>query len=303
MKSVLQSLLIVSLILVFVVLLSLLYLKIQDSSTQFHPLESPFFSASEKPLHSKFKIFRVASPPIDPKDLFNEPQTRQAFDPVETLDPQTIVWVDVQFTKDHIVVAKRIKEFRMPRLQNEPPGPPVVWTRYLDLAKIQQIAPQTLTLQNLFDRFPQRRWILNIVDYSPDADLAITKEVNDGKAGDRVVITSEQDRSLADIRKIQPMWLYGSSRAQITQLLFMNTLHLDALANIRADLYITALKFGERSLVDADVVSVIHRRGLRIFVGPVESEAELESLKSIGPDGLISSRPDFLKNWTSGNSQ
>ncbi len=49
------------------------------------------------------------------------------------------------------------------------------------------------------------------------------------------------------------------------------------------------------TVVDAEVVSWFHARGMAVHVWTVDEEAEMRSLLAMGVDGIMSDRPDVLK--------
>ncbi len=221
------------------------------------------------------------------------------------IHPNIVIWIDVQATSDAEVVL-----FGDKTLPTANDVKHVGLSSYEELSQINIGADFTLPsgvkpyqnqpiripkLTDALKHAPGHRFILNVVEYRPGFDVALAKAINDAKAGDRVLIQSDLDGVLKDMRTLQAMWLYGTSRAQGTQLKLLLTLGLGGLAPIKGDTYISVAREERGEIVSEDIVGEIHRRGLRAFVGPVDTKAKLEDMRAMGVDGIVTREP--AKIW------
>jgi glycerophosphoryl diester phosphodiesterase len=114
------------------------------------------------------------------------------------------------------------------------------------------------------------------------------------KAEDRIIFHSEQDGPLSDLRKLQPMWLYGTSRAQVVQTLFLSTIGLEGNAPLKGDVLITRYRADESNqgaaLFTEKLFAEAKRRSMKVLVGPV-SKSEADELIQLGVDGIITNQP------------
>jgi glycerophosphoryl diester phosphodiesterase len=217
--------------------------------------------------------------------------TLPAFEAAAQVDPRVILWADVQMTADRSLVVlypKTLEELGGARTL-------VGFAHDEEINKLKVPVPR---LEELLGNFPRHRFILNMREYRPGAESRLVEIVEAQKAGDRVLIQSEQDGLLRDLRDLRPLWLYGTSQAQVTQLLMLVSLRLEPIAPLKADVYITPAARDGASLVNEAVVAEIHRRERKIFAGPTTDADTINKLRTLGVDGLITPDPknhlDFL---------
>jgi glycerophosphoryl diester phosphodiesterase len=228
-----------------------------------------------------------------------------AFDFAASLDPNLILWADVRPTRDGVLVLMREQE-----LASTTNGKGWVgYTDYKDLENLDAAynwkdssgafayrgqGAKIPTLKELLARYPERRFILNFRDYKPGLDTKIADAIDEAKAGNRVLIQSEQNGLLKDLREKKPEWLFGTSYAQITQLMLLLPLGLEAYAPIKGDVFVSEIARSGRTLVSDDVIQEMHRRHIKVIVGPVNNTDEALKLRDQGVDGLITDAPTQL---------
>ncbi len=163
---------------------------------------------------------------------------------------------------------------------------------------------QGLTLSEVLTRFPDHRLVLNFSGNHEGMFEEIMKTVDDAKAGDRVLIQSPEDGLLRDLRDKKPLWLYGTSDAQIVRLKMLSALGLAATATLRGDVMILGQTGAGRlqpKVAPMDYVDTIqeaHRRRMKIFIPENEKEKAVQ-LRNLGADGVITSKPfDLLDQET-----
>ncbi len=261
-----------------------MFLRQKGHSEPNSPVRSAFFDRFKG---EKFALiaFRGASASLVPNSI-------EAFATAARLSPKIILWADIVMTgDDHIIVSsnKTLHREGVPTL--------VSFFKYSELPKLRNSEPIP-KLQELLSKFPDHRFVLNVRDYRPGLDGKLASILDETKAGGRVLIQSEVDGILRDLRTLRPELIFGTSQAQITQLLMLVPFALESLAPLKGDVYVSEATRGESNLVNARIVREIHRRGRKIFVGPVDDLKTVSELREMGVDGLITTKPeayvDFL---------
>lgn len=214
---------------------------------------------------------------------------------VEKLPTTTIVWVDVQVTRDKNVVVSSKHDFANPNFneneKNKTPetGLKSLTARYLNWFDLQKANPD-VRLFNDFLSNKDRRFVINVVDYAPGADVVLSDFVTNLKLDERIILQSELDGMLSDLRKLKPMWLYGTSRAQIVQTLWLAGLGLQELSPLKGDVLISPLYTQDTNqktlLITPDLVNEAHRRSMKVLIGPA-SQDEVSEIKKLNVDGVV----------------
>jgi hypothetical protein len=241
------------------------------------------------PLESQF--FKDQSDFIIVQDV-----TSRSFEEISVLPNSQILWVDVQVTRDQKVVITKAREIRNPNFNPQSPdrSPDIklekLPVRYLNWSDLEKASEKTILLEKLLQSLPSHRWIVNVVDYTPNGDKVFSDLISSTQADEKIIFQSEQNGPLTDLRKLEPMWLYGTSRAQIVQTIWLATIGLQKLAPLKGDVLITPLHAGAEnqhaSLVNEDVIAEARRRSMKVLIGPVSSE-HLENVKKFNVDGAI----------------
>ena len=140
-------------------------------------------------------------------------------------------------------------------------------------------------LQDLLAQFPNQRFVVHVVDYRPGLDKRLAEVIESGHAADRVLLHSENDGILRDLREQHPVWLFGTSQTQLTQLL---SLKLGPVAPLRGDVMIAPPFWNRTPFLTEAMCAEAHRRHLKVFAGPLLTEADSEASQSLPIDGFIS---------------
>ena len=207
----------------------------------------------------------VAHPGLDPKKEPGLP----TFEEASKLPDHVVIWADIHLDPSHQLVAS-------------------------------QGDGTTVGLKELLASQPSRRWILNFNGNRPGMPDAIVASIDESKAGDRILVQSPEDGLLKELRERRPRWIFGTSRQQTTIMTMLSSIGLEAAAPVRGDVYVAEWE-KRRGKIDLSkrVVDEIHRRRLRVIVGPVDEKAEADAFIAKGVDGVLVSRPElFLERAT-----
>lgn len=253
-----------------------LYLRNKGLSDPISPVRHTFFSRGER-------VYLIADPALN-----SDPIALPALEQAAKIHPMMILWIDVQLTNDDQLVVLKLRDLVVPEKGSRLVG-------LSDFSELQQIVGQpVLKLVDVLKAFPTNRFVLNIRDYRPGLDGKLAQTIDELQAGDRVLIQSDQDGILRDLRALRPTWLFGTSQAQITQLLMLLPFGLESVAPMKGDVYVSTSSRGRPNPLTKAVGLEMRRRGRVIFVGPVENIVEARQLRALGADGFISANPESL---------
>jgi len=182
------------------------------------------------------------------------------------LSSSVILWIDVRFrSEDRTLVVAREKN----AIANAP------------------------KLTEVFERFPHHRLILNVQGHQPDLIPSFIAVIEDAQASDRLLIQSPEKGFLTEMRQERPLWLYGTSLAQVTQLIMLSSLGLQPLAPLRGDVLVVENEEAFWRLNDRAISEAL-RRGMKVFAGPLKKKEQALELHQRGVTGILISDPELM---------
>jgi glycerophosphoryl diester phosphodiesterase len=211
---------------------------------------------------------------------------------------------DVRVTSDGVLVAfhdptlDRVTD-RTGRIENLP------W-REVGAALIGGRQP-VVRLDDLLGAWPDVRFNLDIKAAGALAPLVRT--VRRLKVEDRICVASFSDARIAAARRILGPSVCTSLGPRGVAALRLSSYSPRAagLVRIEAGCAQVPLHLGGRPLVDERFLAAAHSRGLQVHVWTVDAEQEANELLDLGVDGLMTDRPEMLRDvlkargeWTGG---
>ena len=152
------------------------------------------------------------------------------------------------------------------------------------------------TLAEFLSRYPKRRLILNFCDNRPGLQEKIIDVVDRFHAGDRVLIQSDQEGLLKDLREKKPEWLFGSSLIRSTQLRMLASVGLASVAPLKGDVYVTEVQVSGNNMLTEPMLKELLRRKLVVFAGPVNDQPQARKLIQSGVSGLMTEVREILQS-------
>lgn len=143
--------------------------------------------------------------------------------------------------------------------------------------------------------------VLNLISRRPGLSNKILEIWGPGKmfSIDAVLMQSEIDGTLKELREAQPRGLYGSSQATLIQMEVLSNLGLDGLMDLKADALVSAIEELERGVYHPRVreatLKEAHRRGLKRYAGPTRTKEAAQELLTLGYDGVLVERREILE--------
>ncbi len=236
-----------------------------------------------------------ADPMISVRIFSSESEAREAIN----LSPKVILFLDVRMSKDErlFVQGKGLLE---PLLQFEKMGA----ERYqgdrpyfYSFETLKIYFPELVEVRTFLQSFPQQKFILNIQDNAQNIHMAVVNLLKETNSSSRVLIQSDIDVVIRSIREEQPTWFYGSSRPEITRILSLQSLGLEMVPAIRADVWLSPLRFKKRPIFNETLAREVHRRFKKVFLGPLGSLEDIFDAQRYIPDGLIFSDLQIFKEF------
>jgi hypothetical protein len=261
-KSALQSLLAVMVLVCGLGFFAWVYLR-HDADLQDHkvPLDHAFLHAA----HKDIVAYHVAPPPNQ------RPYSPAHLELLKALPPEVVIWVDIRERMDGTLIASDNATNTSHQTDDAP------------------------TLDQALEALGSHRLILNFHDNRPTSLQKISAAVEKAHAADRILVQSPEDGILKDLREAKPLWLFGTSLAQVTRLIMMSSIGLTGLSPLRGDVLVVESQAKEHLLerLSDSVISEIQRRKMKIYAGPASAE-ESQSLWKRGVDGVLTSQPEAL---------
>ncbi|MEO7127183.1 MAG: glycerophosphodiester phosphodiesterase [Nakamurella sp.] len=149
------------------------------------------------------------------------------------------------------------------------------------------------TLDEVLDACPEA--YLNIDPKSDRAVQPLLELLERRRAWDRVCIGSFSDRRLTTIRRASPPELATSLGPRAAAKLFVGGRiggHRGTISAVAAQL---PVRMRGVSVVTSRLVRAAHRSGLEVHAWTVDDQATMERLLEIGVDGIMTDRPEVLR--------
>jgi glycerophosphoryl diester phosphodiesterase len=148
-------------------------------------------------------------------------------------------------------------------------------------------------LEELLDRHPRARLIIELKDNSVELARAAVAVVRRARAMDRVCLGSFWLRALRAVRAIDPLLATSAAREEVRWALYRSWLRWPV-TRVAYRGYQVCEVVGTTRVVSPRFVEVSHRAGLPVQVWTVNAEEDAHRLLSWGVDALITDRPDLM---------
>lgn len=200
-----------------------------------------------------------------------------------------ILFLDLRLSADQILFIQAPQIFEQ-SLQQKKFKPEDYKGRYVSdytYDFLKKEFPGIFPLEEVFQKYPEQKMILNLIDNSTDIHKVCVNLLKKYQLGKKIVIHSPIEVVLKSIKELEPLWTFGTSQAEITRVLSLNSIQLLPAASMRSDVYITPLRIMNRSVFNTDLNQELLRRKKKIMFGPLQSFAEYEEAKKFTVDGYI----------------
>ncbi|MGH3803901.1 MAG: glycerophosphodiester phosphodiesterase family protein [Pseudonocardiaceae bacterium] len=149
-------------------------------------------------------------------------------------------------------------------------------------------------LADLLEELPEA--LLNVDVKADTAVAGVLELLRCTDQWHRVCVASFSEARLQRLRRTAgPRLLTSMGPTSAAALWLRSALPFLAAPPIRGEFAQLPVRLGGITVVDRTLVRYAHRRGLEVHVWTVDLAAEMEALLDLGVDGLITDRPDLLR--------
>lgn len=228
------------------------------------------------------------------------------------LKPDAVIWADVRISSDKvpfILPASRDREFIDMKLAEQKANPTAKIMTGGKLSEypweqINEFYKTTPALKEYYEQFPETRFVLNIIDNVHDVHSTVVSAIDDLKPNPRTLIQSDALIIMTSIKELKPEWVYGTSQPDIMRLLSFDSLWILPSTQFKGDVFIAPFKLMKRPAFNDEIITEMRRRNKRIFLGPIENEAQLAEASRYKAEGLITTNlPELLRLLNQGPAQ
>jgi glycerophosphoryl diester phosphodiesterase len=150
------------------------------------------------------------------------------------------------------------------------------------------------TIEELLESFPQTRF--NIDVKTAEVIEPTVRAIEDAGAQDRVLLASFSHARLTRVRRLLPGVETSASPREITALRMRPRLWRSLVtAGGATCLQVPEWRYGIRIVTPA-FIAAAHRNGMQVHVWTVDEPGDMHRLLDAGVDGLITDRPDVLRD-------
>ena len=221
------------------------------------------------------------------------------------LKPNAVIWADVRMSKGKVPFilppSRDIEFLHMKEEQQKanPTTPIMQGGKLSDYSweQINEYYKETPALKEFYDKFPNTRFILNIVDNVADVHTSVVDAIKDLKPDDRTLITSDALVIMEAIKELKPQWVYGTSVPDIMRLLSFDSLYILPSTQYKGDVFIAPFRIMNRPGFNADIIEEMRRRHKRIFLGPIQKIEQFKEAQDYKADGYITDNLPQLLEW------
>lgn len=255
------------------------------------------YQAHDHPLNQK-SLLKVA---YQGASLEAPPNSALAIELVHEADPEMLIWIDVNQTKDGVFVL-----YEPDMLQESTNGqgllPFTNWreVKNLDAAyKFQKgkFRGRGMTIQRLDDvlkKYPEKNFVINLKANHKKIDLEFSDFIEEHNASRRILVTSSIGIVVQSLRKISPLWFYGLESAEYTRLTMFTSIGMGPVIPLKGDIFISPSLLHNKTL-SAETVKELQRRKKKVVVYADGNLAYETWKKKVTVDGVLSRDINFLR--------
>lgn len=207
---------------------------------------------------------------------FKTPWVVTTLNHIDNSRPNVILWINVLRSTDRKLFALRDR---------------------IDASQTKFTSDQLMAkgerLDAVLARYANRNLVLNILSNEEDIDVQVSELV--GKTGEgRILLQSDFEVILRSVKKLQPLWLFGTSQADRVRFATFESLWLLPAIPFKGDVYIGPFQQKGIPIFNEEIAEELKRRGKKVILGPLESKEQYEQALRLGVDGVFIDQPELI---------
>lgn len=219
------------------------------------------------------------------------------------LKEDVVLWVNVRFSKDKVafILPKSrdaaFFDFKKTEQEKHPETPIFTGGRLAEYSweQINEFYKTTPALRELYQQFPKTRFVVNLIDNVSEANLMLVEAIEKEKPNARTLVQSDALILMTATKELKPEWVYGTSVPDLMRFLTLDSMFILSATMFKGDVFISPFELLGRPAFNEAVITEIQRRQIRIFLGPIQNEAQLRQAQGYNSFGLITDNlPELL---------
>lgn len=152
------------------------------------------------------------------------------------------------------------------------------------------------TLAEVFSRFPHKLMTIEIKQTEPSIAVSLCRLIHEFNKTDDVIIGSFYQSALDEFRLVCPDVATSMAQSETTWFVILNKLGLAHLTSPRGQALQVPHYSAGMKVVTPSLIDDAHSKGMKVHVWTINDPWEMRELIDMGVDGIISDRPDLLRN-------
>lgn len=267
----------ISIVSVVVLFIVLLIARFWGMGQQHPPFQHPFFEGAPAPM------------------IVVKAQTEAELQEVLQKKPEAAIWLDVTTSKDPKLLVftqdldskeMSIEAYRGPK------------TRAYPLQQLQNIRPEVRELRDVIGRYPQQKFVLNIIDNVEGVHTGLSDALKDLSPEKRILLQSNYNVIMTSLKELAPLWLYGCSQADLMRFLTFESMWILPSTPFKGDVFIAPFTLLGRPAFHESTLEEIRRRQKKIVLGPALNKTEFDAASRLNPDAIIFEKLTDYLDWS-----
>lgn len=150
-------------------------------------------------------------------------------------------------------------------------------------------------LSEVLATFPTLPMTIEIKQAQPSVAAPLCRALQNAGVTPRVIVASFSDAALNEFRALCPEVTTSMTERELRPLVLLSKVGLAGLAPLPGRVAQVPVRAGGIEIVTPGFVRAMHARGVAVQVWTVNEESEMRRLIALGVDGLITDRPDVLR--------
>lgn len=165
----------------------------------------------------------------------------------------------------------------------------------LALEELKRLKPTIPALREVFAEFPDRRINIEIKPANPPIAAKLASLIKEMRMTDKVLVASYDYKTIKNFRRLAPKVATGASAQELRVFHVFRTLGLIRFYNPRADAFQVPEYYRGIHVVTEAFIKAAHSKNIKVHVWTVNDEEAMRRLLQMGVDGIMTDRPDLLK--------